>query len=277
MNQRRVCLCGGTAFDTVFVYDAPPQGEIAFDFSARGRYSREIVRCRSCGHFLSLHEMDMSGLYSASYVDATYASGIANGFDRVVALPVGRSDNAGRVEHIKAFVEANGARREASRPPAILDVGSGLCVFLHRVKTETDWICTALDPDPRAAEHARERVGVSAVCGDFMAVPDLGRFDIITFNKVLEHVTDPVAMLQKSARHLRPGGFVYVELPDGEAASADGPGCEEFFIDHHHVFSRKSLEVLGARAGFSVLNIESLREPSGKYTLRAFLRAAGEA
>jgi hypothetical protein len=60
-------------------------------------------------------------------------------------------------------------------------------------------------------------------------------------------------------------------VPDGEAAVHEGPGREEFFIEHHHIFSAVSLALLAARAGFNVQVIERLREPSRKYTLRAFL------
>ncbi len=77
--------------------------------------------------------------------------------------------------------------------------------------------------------------------------------------------------LAKSAKHLNPGGFVYVEVPDGEAAVHEGPGREEFFIEHHHVFSAASLALLATRAGFNVQVIERLHEPSTKYTLRGFL------
>jgi hypothetical protein len=104
-----------------------------------------------------------------------------------------------------------------------------------------------------------------------MASQELGRFDVVTFNKVLEHVADPVSMLARSARHLREGGFVYIELPDGEAALTEGPERQEFFIDHWHVFSAASLAILATRAGFRLQALERLHEPSGKYTLRAFL------
>jgi hypothetical protein len=93
----------------------------------------------------------------------------------------------------------------------------------------------------------------------------------VTFNKVLEHVEDPVALLAKAAELLEPQGFVYAEVPDGEAAAVEGPGREEFFIEHHHVFSPASLALTAARAGLSALAIERLREPSTKFTLRAFL------
>jgi 2-polyprenyl-3-methyl-5-hydroxy-6-metoxy-1,4-benzoquinol methylase len=95
-------------------------------------------------------------------------------------------------------------------------------------------------------------------------------FDAITLNKVLEHVEEPVALLRAAAPLLEPRGFVYVEVPDGEAAAAEGPGREEFFIEHHHVFSAASLAVTVARAGLALSALERLREPSTKFTLRAF-------
>ena len=264
------CLCGAEGFETAFVYSVPPDGEVRFPLGASERYYRELWRCRSCGHFLAVHDMDLSGLYAGAYVDSTYgAGGIRRAFERIVALDPSRSDNVGRVRRITEFAAGLFDGRD-QRVPSVLDVGSGLCVFLHRLKAQTGWQCTALDPDPRAVAHARDVVGVDAVCGDFMELSRLGCFDVITFNKVLEHVSDPVAMLARAADHVDPGGFVYLELPDGEAAATEGPGREEFFIDHHHVFSTRSIEILLEKAGFRALAIERLREPSTKFTLRAF-------
>jgi SAM-dependent methyltransferase len=186
-----------------------------------------------------------------------------------VSLPPERSDNAGRVQRVLAYA----ADRFGPGARSVLDVGSGLCVFLHAMK-RVGWDCTALDPDSRAAAHARDVVGVRAACGDFESGTDLGRYDLVTFNKVLEHVRDPIAMLARAKDRLSPGGLVYIELPDGEAAApptGEGFGREEFFIEHHHVFSAASTARLAERAGFSALAIERLREPSTKYTLRAFL------
>ena len=49
-------------------------------------------------------------------------------------------------------------------------------------------------------------------------------------------------------------------------------GREEFFIDHVHVFSTPPVVLLAERAGFRVAEVQRLREPSTKFTLRAFLR-----
>jgi 2-polyprenyl-3-methyl-5-hydroxy-6-metoxy-1,4-benzoquinol methylase len=272
------CLCGGERLAPVFAYDAPPPGEVRFRFSATGAYAREVRRCEGCGHFLSLHAMDDSALYRDDYVSTTYGGeGLRAAFERIVALPPERSDNAGRVQRILAFAADHlPAPARDGRAPTVLDVGSGLCVFLHRMRA-AGWVGTALDKDPRQVAHARDVVGVAAVCGDLLTADGLGRYDVVTFNKVLEHVRDPVRLLAASRRVLHPQGFVYVELPDGEAAVHEGPGREEFFIEHHHVFSAASVEVLAARAGFRALAVERLREPSRKFTLRAFLAPAAPA
>ena len=133
------------------------------------------------------------------------------------------------------------------------------------------WRGVALDPDPRAAAHAREVVGVDAICGDFFDVSVDEQFEVISFNKVLEHVPDPTAMLVKAGELLRPNGLVYVEIPDGDLASRAGQGREEFFVEHLHVFSLVSTALVCERAGFDVLSIERLQEPSTKYTIRTFL------
>jgi 2-polyprenyl-3-methyl-5-hydroxy-6-metoxy-1,4-benzoquinol methylase len=270
--QWSTCLCGGREFATVFNYREPPPGEVRFGLGSTP-YSREIRRCAQCGHFLSLHDIDMRYLYSGQYVDATYGGdGLKRAFDRINALPEERSDNVGRVRRVVDFCSVHFSKMLAEgRKPSVLDVGSGLCVFLHRLSKQTGWACTALDPDSRAARHASECAGVTGVCGDFMHARDMGHFDMITFNKVLEHVSDPVGMLARARTFLSPGGLVYVELPDGEAAAVAGAGREEFFIDHHHVFSAKSFRVLATKAGFDASAIESLQEPSTKYTLRGFL------
>lgn len=214
--------------------------------------------------------MDMSGLYGGNYVDNTYGDRMRATFERIMALPLDQSDNSARAVCVIDF-----ARKflPGVASPRLLDVGSGLAVFPCRMKA-AGWRCMALDPDERAARHARDVVGVDSVTGDFMTIDTsaLGEFDVITFNKVLEHVEDPVAMLHRVGPLLAPGGFIYFEVPDGEAAAQEGQGREEFFVEHHHVFSLASATTMTARAGFTPVQIEALREPSSKFTVRVFAK-----
>jgi SAM-dependent methyltransferase len=253
----------------VFAYDAPPAGEIGFRRPAGEPYRREVWQFARSNHYVSRHAMTVATDYSGDYVNATYGSdaGLRAAFERVIALPPERSDNAGRIARIQSF---SAAHLGAGNTIRLLDVGAGLGVFPCVVK-RAGWHCTAIDPDRRAVAHMRDHVGVEAVRGDFMDIEGLGQFDIVTFNKVLEHVEDPVAMLRRSRQFVAPGGFVYLELPDGEMAAEAGAGREEFFVEHLHVFSFVSIAMLADRAGFRPLAVERLQEPSTKFTLRAFL------
>lgn len=260
------CECGGAHLRTLFEYQTPPPVETRFQFSARD-YHREVLRCGLCGHCVARHQIDQAGMYGGEYVDSTYPEGLRLPFERVIALEPSESDNHGRVSAVLRFARSHFADGAAIR--TVLDVGSGLCVFLHAMRT-AGWDCTALDPDARAVEHARSVVGVRAVHGDFMVVADLGRFDLVTLNKVLEHVDDPIAMLARAARHLREEGFAYFEVPDADEASPLGKERQEFVIDHRHVFSAASAVLLAQRSGLIVRKLERLHEPSGKYTIRVF-------
>ena len=214
------CLCGREDFTLMHTYYTPPDGEVRFRFSSEGQYRREIIRCNICGHFISVHDMETDAIYEGDYVDSNYhdQEGIKGVFHRVVALPSSESDNIGRVGRILEF----GAHYlspgiSVNEKRTILDVGSGLCVFLYEMKAK-GWDCTALDPDHRAVKHAKEIVGVKGICGDFLQAGDIGCFDVISFNRVLEHIPHPGPFLRKGAGNLKKEGFVYIEVPDGEKA-----------------------------------------------------------
>ena len=66
--------------------------------------------------------------------------------------------------------------------------------------------------------------------------------------------------------------MIYIEVPDARAINdkKEGKYREEFGLGHHHVFSKKSLQNIFAFSKIKLLEIKSIREPSGKYTLFAF-------
>jgi 2-polyprenyl-3-methyl-5-hydroxy-6-metoxy-1,4-benzoquinol methylase len=264
------CLCGGFDWLPECTFTEPPPEEPCYGATACG-YRRTVYRCTVCGHYRNAHEMDTAALYRGDYNSSTYgdAGGMRARFERVNALPAEQSDNAGRVAHICAYFDQLDPKRKLAR--SVLDIGSGLGVFAYRMK-QAGWQCACIDPDERSVAHAREHIGLQAFHGTFPGVQGLDRYGLITFNKVLEHVLDPAVMLAASREYLNEGGRVYIELPDGEAAAAtEGFTREEFFVDHWHIFSMSSLSLLATRACFRVERIERLHEPSGKYTLRAFL------
>jgi SAM-dependent methyltransferase len=262
MMDRRCQICGSGARTLVAVFDRRPEGETEFHFPD---YHRELWRCDTCGHFQNQHSFDLAKLYEGAYSQATYGARLRASFEKIMALPPERSDNRQRAIYIDEFW---GTRRDRD----LVDVGSGLAVFPAAMR-ERGWRCLAIDPDPAAAQQARELAGAEAMAGDFFALEPPRRFALVTFNKVLEHVPDMVAMLERAKRWLGEEGLIYLELPDGEAAITDplGAAREEFFVEHYCAFSAGSYALLAPQAGLTLHRIDRIREPSGKYTLRGFM------
>jgi 2-polyprenyl-3-methyl-5-hydroxy-6-metoxy-1,4-benzoquinol methylase len=74
----------------------------------------------------------------------------------------------------------------------------------------------------------------------------LPTFDAVLLSEVLEHVLDPVACLKVAAKHLAPGGIVYVSVP---ATPIPHHGKLEDAREHLRVFSEQNLIDAAKQAG----------------------------
>jgi len=70
--------------------------------------------------------------------------------------------------------------------------------------------------NPEAAEIARQR-GLTVLEGDASEV-DVGiagdLYDCLIYADILEHLTDPAGLLKKHVKSLKPGGIIYVSIPN---------------------------------------------------------------
>jgi 2-polyprenyl-3-methyl-5-hydroxy-6-metoxy-1,4-benzoquinol methylase len=151
----------------------------------------------------------------------------------------------------------------AGLPPGrgrrLLDVGCGSGDFL-RVMRERGWDVLGVEPDPKAADGAR-RTGLDVRDGMLAdAAFDDDMFDAIVLSHVIEHVHDPIALLQECARVLRPGGTLVVLTPNLHSVGhrrfgADWRGLEP--PRHLHVFSVESLTACSTRVGLTVAEMRT--------------------
>ena len=275
-NQNTPCpMCSSLRLQKHFTYDAPVSTEKNFSVT-KENYFREMRQCANCGHFLEFFNKDQNDLYSGEYVSSTYrdADGIKRAFHRINSLDPLKSDNVGRVKYIQKFCASYWGEDFRNRK-TLLDVGSGLGVFPYQMK-KLGWDCTAIDMDQRLVTHHQQIVGIKSFCGDLRVQLTIPQVDLVTFNKVLEHTSDPIDVLEFSKQKLKSNGLIYVELPDGEGAEVEGGDREEFYFGHIHVFSFTSFSLLAKRAGLELICCERIREPSTKYTLRGFIRGFNE-
>jgi len=95
------------------------------------------------------------------------------------------------------------------RDRVVVDLGGGPGHFTREFRSRGA-SCVLIEPDT-AELHARGAPPPGAVRGDGMRLPLADRVaDICFSSNVLEHVRDPLAMLDEMIRVTRPGGLVYL-------------------------------------------------------------------
>lgn len=98
----------------------------------------------------------------------------------------------------------------------LLDVGTGEGKALVEGK-QRGWDVTGIDIVDNRIDYAKD-CGIKFICAKFLEyeLPD-NSFDFVYFDSVLEHVLDPAAYLIKIKKVLRPGGIVYIGVPNEDS------------------------------------------------------------
>ena len=134
----------------------------------------------------------------------------------------------------------------------ILDFGCGNGDFLRLAKSFGHRV-TGVDFDEGAREAARSQ-GIAYLLPD--EIDDgafVSAFDHVTIAHVIEHVPDPVELLARVRRWLRPGGTLFVEVPNADAAGLAKFGRFWRGLEaprHFSIPTARSLQAGLERAGF---------------------------
>lgn len=128
----------------------------------------------------------------------------------------------------------------------VLDIGSSMGHFLNLFKQADFTDIQGLDPSPGVDKLAREAYGLQVTpvpLGDF--APSRS-FELVTLCGVLEHIVELQEWLDQATRLIRPGGHIFVAVPDA-ARFGDAPPREpflEFAHEHINFFTPQSLRNL---------------------------------
>jgi hypothetical protein len=253
--------------------DEPDRFEQSIGVGQDG-YTRRWVECSQCGAATNLlpeeSALRLSSLRAAYYEVDFMGSDIGEKYNRVMSMPVAQSDNVGRVYRVIEFMRRWSGIQDC---PKVMDIGAGTGVFLSRLVDETAgaWIYYGVEPDHRAATHLKQLEKFTVIEGMFLGQPELRGFNLVTLNKVLEHIEEPLPFLVNVVQSLvLYDSLVYVEVPDKLTAELRSPDDNILGSLHCHLYDPNSLGFLLREAGLELLCVNRIAEPSGKLSVYAF-------
>ena len=234
------CVCGEAPFD-IFLTDIPDRLGIV-------PRPATLSRCKSCG---------LIALYPTPSFEET-ATYYPKTFWRTEAKPGAEASLAKRFEtwYREHLIEKDFAFVAEFLRPGLrhLDVGCSTGDFIVHCQAHGT-ISSGIELSESAAKHCREERGLDVIVGD-LTTTDFGdrKFDVITYNAVLEHVPDPYAHLVRCKSLLAPGGRVLIlGLPNLDSVGFKLSGKYWMNLDaprHVHQFTRQSLTAMLHKAGF---------------------------
>lgn len=168
--------------------------------------------------------------------EAAYVASYSGTLDAVVAR---------RVQYVQARIRAGSA---------ILDFGAGFG-YVARGLAAHGYRVAVLEKSPNAVA-GMQRAGMRVV--DSLDMMQGERFDAITLWHVLEHIDEPLRVLQSLRRFLKPGGSFLIAVPNagGLFARASFEHWIWTLPWHLHYFTRRSLRRILERVPADVRDIE---------------------
>ncbi len=152
-----------------------------------------------------------------------------------------------------------------------LDVGCGTGVFGSAIKKiKNNAIVDGIELMPEAASQAKnilDQVWQGDITELLSQVPD-GKYDCITFNDVLEHLTDPYELLKKIKSKLSPQGVIVSSIPNVRyfrvlrdlIFKKDWEYVDSGILDktHFRFFTKKSILRMFDESGYEVERCEGI-------------------
>jgi SAM-dependent methyltransferase len=202
----------------------------------------EILTCGSCGSGVTWPLPDRDPA-SAAIWEEQY------GATRLARRHIWFAEARKRIEWLQLHL-AEGS---------MLEVGCGTGEFV-RVAEDEGFDAYGIEPSEWAAAQAAD-LGVRVHRGlvnEWRAENSEFRFDAVAMWHVLEHVPDPCGFMRDAISLLRPGGLVFIEVPNFESTDAARLGVDwdaAQLHDHFHHFTPDSLAGLLDRCGLEIVQL----------------------
>jgi SAM-dependent methyltransferase len=268
-------ICNGSLnVEPKLVITTRDRFEMAINSSDNPDFKRTWNECSNCSVIQTIHFEDNEKLLesiSGSYYEIDFGD-LKPGFryNRIMSLDNQSSDNYHRVKRILDFYRQwnNGGSSE----PKILDIGGGLGVFLSKfIEMASEFTGVLIEPDEMSTSHLDDTYPFKVYREFFYGQEKFqNEYEIVTLNKVVEHLKNPKELISDISKVLGPKGILYLEIPDDLNLVYKPSTDNSLGSLHHNLYNYKSLEHLITSCGYFPLLMERIKEPSGKISIYAF-------
>lgn len=134
---------------------------------------------------------------------------------------------------------------------SVLDIGAGAGAFVHYMKTN-GWSVEGVEPDAQAIKRAKDQYDIRLKPSAELFGCKQSSFDAVTMWHVLEHVHDLHDYIRHIKNICRPGGKIFIAVPNYTSFDADryGPAWAAYDVPRHlYHFSPASMLELMKRHG----------------------------
>jgi 2-polyprenyl-3-methyl-5-hydroxy-6-metoxy-1,4-benzoquinol methylase len=162
------------------------------------------------------------------------------------AFDAAKGDSTSRSSKILEWIQSESSRHELKLTGSLLDFGCGNGSFLgefHRLFPK--WKLTGLEMDDSNQSTIESIPNTTHRAGPIDSL--LETYDLISMVHVLEHLIDPISLLVQLRKKLRPGGTLFIEVPNLITSPFD-----LFILDHCTHFTLENLRWILWKSGFHV-------------------------
>lgn len=226
------------------IYNRPlaPQCPICADSRTRPFFEksgRVLLQCVACRHIF----WDL--VPDAAQLAAYYAKSYTAEKSQRSLQEQNRQYYRGHLKELLAL-----AGEKNSRNVSLIDYGCSVPVLLEEAAQMGFGRAIGVD---YAVEEAHG--GMEMITPEQVETLRDQSIDIVRFSHTLEHIPDPVAVLERVFTKLRRGGLLYVTQPSFPVFRADAAGFDlkdSVYPEHLHFFSPISLAAMVRKAGFRI-------------------------